>query len=130
MTLDRREYLTTVGAVAVSTALSGVTAQASARIAKPPVARVEPVNDTLFGETLTDPYRWMENDKDPEWLPFLKGQNAHTRAVLGTIAGRDRLLKRIEELSGDAATTRLARRTGGMLFFEQRPVGAANFRLL
>src|SRR5262249_34164098 len=99
------------------------------RIPAAPVARVEVVKDTYFGETLADPYRWMENDRDPEWLPFLKGQNAHTRAVLGTIAGRDRLLKRIEELSGDAATTRLARRTGGMLFFEQRPVGADNFRL-
>src|SRR5438132_1701847 len=71
----------------------------------------------------------MENDKDQEWLPFLKGQNEHTRAVLDTIPGRERLLKRIEQLSGDAATTRLARRAGAKLFFEQRPAGAENFKL-
>src|SRR5438552_10495546 len=50
---------------------------------------------------LSDPYRWMENDKDQEWLPFLKGQNEHTRAVLDTIPGRERLLKR------DRKSTRL-----------------------
>ena len=49
---------------------------------KPPVARTDAVHDTYFGETVDDPYRWMENDKDPGWLPFLKAQNDYTRAVL------------------------------------------------
>ncbi len=94
-----------------------------------PVARVDVVRDTYFGETLSDPYRWMENDKDPQWLPFLKGQDAHARAVLATIPGREQLLKRIQQLSGDAASTRSARRVGAQLFFEQRPVGADNYKL-
>src|ERR1700761_5928889 len=94
-----------------------------------PVARIQVVKDTYFGETLEDPYRWMENDKDAEWLPFLKGQNEHTRAVLGRIPGRDGLLKRIQSLSGDAAATRKVQRAGGNLFFEQRPAGADNFKL-
>jgi hypothetical protein len=93
-----------------------------------PVARVEVVKETYFGETLSDPYRWMENDKDPDWIPFLKGQDQHTRAMLATIPGRDQLLKRVQQLSGDSATTRSASRTGAMLFFEQRPVGADNFK--
>jgi prolyl oligopeptidase len=93
------------------------------------VARVEVVRDNYFGETVSDPYRWMENDKDAEWLPFLKGQNAHTRAVLDAIPGRDKLLQRIQQLSGDTATTRGAQRAGGKLFFEQRPAGADNFKL-
>ncbi|TLZ14070.1 MAG: hypothetical protein E6K31_02055, partial [Gammaproteobacteria bacterium] len=67
-------------------------ASASVRIPPAPVARVDIVKDAYFGETLSDPYRWMENDKDQEWLPFLKGQNEHTRAVLDTIPGRERLL--------------------------------------
>ena len=94
-----------------------------------PVARVAVVKDTYFGETLSDPYRWMENDKDAEWLPFLKGQNAHARAVLDTIPGRAALLKRIQQLSGDTAFTRQVQRAGGKLFFEQRPVGADNYKL-
>ena len=48
----------------------------------------------------------MENDKDAEWLPFLKGQNAHTRAVLESIPGRARFSQRIQQLSGDTALTR------------------------
>ena len=93
------------------------------------MARVAVVKDTYFGETLSDPYRWMENDKDPDWLPFLKGQNAHARAVLDTIPGRAALLTRLQQLSGDTAVTRRVERAGGKLFFEQRPVGADNFKL-
>ena len=70
-----------------------------------PVARVEPVTDTYFGETLTDRYRWMENDHDPDWIPFLETQNRHTRAVLDALPGRSALLKRIEHLSGDVAVS-------------------------
>src|SRR5207244_3686795 len=84
---------------------------------------------TYFAETLSDPYRWMENDKDPDWLPFLRGQNEHARALLNTIPGRDRLLKRIQQLSGDAAATLLVQRAGGRLFYQQRPAGADNFKL-
>jgi prolyl oligopeptidase len=94
-----------------------------------PVARVAVVSDTYFGETLRDPYRWMENDHDPEWLPFLKGQNTHTRAVLDRIPGREQLLARIQQLSGDATLTRRVHRAGGRLFIEQRPAGADNYRL-
>jgi len=104
-------------------------ASAAARIPAAPVARVAVVKDTYFGETLSDPYRWMENDKDPEWLPFLTGQNEHTRAVLNTIPGREQLLKRIQQLSGDAAATRQVKRAGGKLFIQQRPAGADNFKL-
>src|SRR6202162_1772891 len=71
----------------------------------------------------------MENDKDPDWLPFLTGQNEHTRAVLNTTPGREQLLKRIEQRSGDAAATRQVKRAGGKLFIQQRPAGADNFKL-
>src|ERR1700689_191077 len=133
--LDRRQFLASSAG-----ALSMTFLPRSAPAAKQPVisdgyvppapmARVEVVKDNYFGETLSDPYRWMENDKDADWLPFLKGQNAHTRALLERIPGRAQLLKRIQQLSGDAALTRVARRAGGRLFFEQRPAGADNYKL-
>ncbi len=126
--ISRRDLFAGAGGV-LAAWLARRGSAAGARMPAAPVARVDIVKDTYFGETLSDPYRWMENDKDPEWLPFLRGQNEHARAVLDTIPGRDRLLKRIEQLSGDAAATRLARRAGGKLFFEQRPAGAENFKL-
>jgi prolyl oligopeptidase len=94
-----------------------------------PVARIEPARDTYFGETLTDPYRWMENDKDPEWLPYLTGQNAHTRAVLDGLPMRSILLKRIQQLSGDTVATSSVQRAGTRTFFTQRPLNADNYKL-
>ena len=45
-----------------------------------PVARVEVVKDTYFGETLSDPYRWMENGKDPRLAAvFERAERAHPR---------------------------------------------------
>ena len=127
--VNRRELFMGLGSLYAGLISRRAAAAAAGKTPPAPVARVAVVKDTYFGETLSDPYRWMENDKDPEWLPFLKGQNTHARAVLDAIPGRDRLLERIQELSGDAASTRMARRAGGKLFFEQRPVGADNFKL-
>jgi prolyl oligopeptidase len=95
-----------------------------------PVARIEVVQDTYFGETLSDPYRWMENPKDHDWLPFLKGQNEHTRAVLDALPTRAGLLKRVQKLSGETVATSRVQRAGGLTFFLQRPLGADNFKLL
>jgi prolyl oligopeptidase len=127
--LNRRDLFMGLGSLYAGLISRRAAAALSAKIPPAPVARVAVVKDSYFGETLSDPYRWMENDKDPEWLPFLRGQNAHARAVLDAIPGRSQLLKRIAELSGDAASTRSAQRAGGQLFFEQRPVGADNFKL-
>ncbi len=137
--INRRELLLGTGAALLAVEVkaaapaggAGGAASGAAATSIPPapIARIEPVKDTYFGETLTDPYRWMENDKDADWLPFLKGQNEHTRAVLSRIPGRDALLKRIQQLSGDTVATREVQRAGGKLFFEQRPLGADNFKL-
>jgi len=127
--LNRRDLFMGLGSLYAGLISRRAAGALSAKIPPAPVARVAVVKDSYFGETVSDPYRWMENDKDPEWLPFLRGQNVHARAVLDAIPGRSQLLKRIEELSGDAASTRSAQRAGGQLFFEQRPVGADNFKL-
>jgi len=94
-----------------------------------PPARVEPVVDNYFGEEVTDRYRWMEGDKDPKWLPFLKSQNERTRAVIDALPGRAALLSRIEQLSGDIASPAAIQRAGDKVFFQQRPAGANNFKL-
>jgi prolyl oligopeptidase len=127
---DRRQFL--AGSAGVfSTALLPKSLWAAAATAVPPapVARIDVVHDTYFGETLSDPYRWMENDKDPGWLPFLKAENDHARAVLDALPARASLLKRIQQLSGDTVATSRVQRAGGLIFFTQRPQGADNFKL-
>src|SRR5580704_977340 len=106
---DRRQFLAgSAGALSATLlpkrlwATAAATPNASAAAIPPaPVARIVNAHDTYFGETLSDPYRWMENDKDPDWLPFLKGQNDHARAVLDALPTRTALLKRVQQLSGD-----------------------------
>jgi prolyl oligopeptidase len=127
---DRREFLAgSAGALSLALLPRYGSATAQSSTVPPPVARVDLVRDTYFGETLSDPYRWMENDKDPDWLPFLKGQNDHARAVLDGLPARASLLKRIQQLSGDTVATSRVQRAGGLLFFTQRPKGADNFKL-
>src|SRR5256885_292929 len=86
--INRRELFAAAGGVFAAW-LTRRRAAAAARIPPAPVARVAVVKDTYFGETLSDPYRWMENDKDPDWLPFLTGQTEHTRALPERIANTD-----------------------------------------
>lgn len=128
-TFSRRAFLVAGGgALALGVGPRGARAR-RASVPAAPVARVEIVKDTYFGETVSDPYRWMESYADPDWLPFLKGQNEHTRAVLDALPGRSKLLRRIQALSGDIALTSDVQRAGGKVFFRQRPVGSDNYKL-
>ena len=48
----------------------------------PPVARVVPRVDTLFGDVRVDNYFWMREKSDPAVLEHLKAENAYTEASL------------------------------------------------
>ncbi len=96
----------------------------------PPIARLEPVRETLFGTTITDPYRWMENPKDQDWLSFVRGQNGYARNVLDKIAVRQNLLRRISQLSDDVVRVVTPRPAGGRVFFERRGLGESDYRLI
>jgi prolyl oligopeptidase len=85
--------------------------------------------DTYFGDRVIDPYRWMESDKDGDWLPFLRAQNAYARSVLEHLPGRAALLARVQQLSGDIAAPGRVQRVAGRTFFQQRPAGANNYKL-
>lgn len=68
----------------------------------PPVAAVRPVTDTYFGTAVVDPYRYLENTKDPEVQAWMKGQSDYANGVLAGLSGRDALAARIHELSSGA----------------------------
>lgn len=72
----------------------------------PPVAPVRNVADSYFGTTVDDPYRYMEDIKNPEVEAWLKGQADYTKAVLGKIPQRDEILKEVTTF-GDAAPSRV-----------------------
>jgi hypothetical protein len=55
----------------------------------PPVAEVKPVVDDYFGNKVTDPYRWFEDDQNPAFVSWLKGEADYAERVLAAIPGRD-----------------------------------------
>lgn len=63
-----------------------------------PYTPVREVVDDYFGRKVSDPYRWLENSRDPEVIAWLKAQNDYARAILASIPGRDQLLDRINAL--------------------------------
>lgn len=64
----------------------------------PPVAMVKVVTDDYYGTKVADPYRYMEDLKDPQVEAWFRAQNDYTRAVLARIPGRNQLLSRIVQL--------------------------------
>jgi prolyl oligopeptidase len=95
----------------------------------PPVAAVKPVTESFFGTDVTDPYRWMENTASPDFLNWIKGQAAYSRAVLDRVPGRDALLKRVVELDNAGILIRDLQIAGGKYFYQKTVPGAANFAL-
>lgn len=114
--------------LAVSAAAVGLLA-AAVLPAPPPPPAVRPVTETHFGVTVTDPYRYFENPKDPGLAQYFKSQSAYTRAVLDALPGRAALAQRIAEL--DSATESLGdvQPVGGTYFYQKRPAGANTTRL-
>lgn len=54
--------------------------------------------DTYFGERVSDPYRWLENDTAKETADWVRSENEVTFAYLNSIPYRDKIKKRIETL--------------------------------
>lgn len=103
----------------------------SLALAAPPAALVKPVTDTYFGTTLTDPYRYMEDLSLPEVQQWAKAQADDTRALLGSLRGRAKLLARIDELEA-SVQSRMAsvkRLPGNVYFYLKRGAKDNQFKL-
>src|SRR5215467_2088863 len=88
------------------------------RAQRPPLAPVHEVIDHYVGQTVTDPYRWMEKgESDPEVVKYIKAQNDYTRSVLATLPGREKLLARIEVLDQSGTRITSAQEWGGRFFY-------------
>ncbi len=64
---------------------------------KPPLAPIDPVEDTYFGKKISDPYRYMENLQDPAVQKWFKSQADYSRSVLNSISGRQSLIDKMRD---------------------------------
>ena len=63
----------------------------------PSTKKVDTVN-TYFGTEVSDPYRWLEDDRSPETEAWVKTQNQTTFGYLDSIPFREDLKNRLEKL--------------------------------
>jgi len=85
----------------------------------PPHSAVEPVTEILHGVSVTDPYRWLEDQNSPQTRAWIEEQTLYARAYLDSIPGRDRIRERIREFLA-VETYDSLQIAGGRYFFRKR----------
>lgn len=83
-----------------------------------PQTRRDPIVETLFGEDIADPYRWLEGDVRgaPEVADWVERENAVTQDYLATLPQRGRFAKRIRSFM-DYERFGLPVKAGGSYFY-------------
>ncbi|MCB1227374.1 MAG: S9 family peptidase, partial [Verrucomicrobiales bacterium] len=75
--------------------------------------------DMLHGESVADPYRWMEEIDAPETRRWVEAQSALTRRTLDALPERDALLHRLKQV-WDYDKHGTPQRVAGRLFYARR----------
>jgi prolyl oligopeptidase len=98
-------------------------------ITYPPTQRVDVIEEH-FGQTITDPYRWLENDvrTDQDVAAWVDSQNRFTNASLEQLPGRDIFKNRLKQLFNYERFTIPVKK--GHRYFYFRNSGAENQRVL
>jgi prolyl oligopeptidase len=92
-----------------------------AALAAPPATERKPVADTYHGESVVDPYRWLENAKSKEVQQWSDAENAYARAYLDKLPGRNKIRERVKELLAARTITHTQLQyRGGKLFAMKR----------
>ncbi|MEO6039520.1 MAG: prolyl oligopeptidase family serine peptidase, partial [Saprospiraceae bacterium] len=76
------------------------------------------VHDTYFGQTIGDPYRWLEDDQSPETKDWVAKQNIVTTGYLGQIPYRDQIRHRVEQIFNFEKYTTPFKEGGKYYFFK------------
>ncbi|MBS1851399.1 MAG: S9 family peptidase [Acidobacteria bacterium] len=92
----------------------------------PPFSPVEPVTEVLHGVSVTDPYRWLEDQESPRTRAWISEQTRYARSYLDSIPGRERIRARIRELL-DVETYDSLQKVANRYFFRKRRVGQEQF---
>jgi prolyl oligopeptidase len=89
-----------------------------------PKAKVAPVEDTVQGHKIVDPYRYLENADDPDTKLYVEQELSYTRSILDPLPGRDKINARLAQLL--AIGTVNAPQVGDKYYFYTRREGAQN----
>jgi prolyl oligopeptidase len=76
----------------------GVTLSCSKRVPPPPETRRDSIVEKIHGISVTDPYRWLEDQNSPETRAWIDEQNKYTQSFLDQVAAREDIRVRYTEL--------------------------------
>jgi len=97
----------------------------------PPVFPPGTLVETLHGTRVPDPYRALENTKDPQVAAWMKAHSDQAHATLARIGGRPGMLEAVRKYD-EAASARVVqpvRLPGGLWFYEKRGATENQFKL-
>jgi len=89
----------------------------------PPTRTVDAV-EVLHGETIPDPYRWLEDGADPDTRAWTERQNALTEDWLARVPAREAIRRRLDQLLSIGALSAPTPARGR--YFYQRREGRHN----
>jgi prolyl oligopeptidase len=102
-------------------ALAAGTLAAGTLGVQPPQTPKRPVSDTYHGESVVDPYRWLEDWNDPQVKAWSEAQNAYARSVLDGLPNVEKIRARVTQVM-DATSVSYGslESAGGKLFALKR----------
>jgi prolyl oligopeptidase len=86
---------------------------------RPPISAVEPVTEVLHGVSVTDPYRWLEDQDSARTRAWIAEQTRYARNYLDAIPGRELIRRRIREFLA-VETHDSLQKVGNRYFFRKR----------
>jgi len=90
-----------------------------AEVPAPPETKALEVRDSLHGQEIADPYRWLEDQVSPETREWINAQNRYTDSILDPLPGREELKTFLSSLM-KIDTISLPIAVSGRYFFSKR----------
>lgn len=88
-----------------------------AALAQPPETPTRPVTDTYHGVDVVDPYRWLEQDADPEVKAWSDAENAYARSILDKLPNLDAIRAQVTKImSAESPSYHEVTSEGGKFF--------------
>ncbi|MFM7202543.1 MAG: prolyl oligopeptidase family serine peptidase [Myxococcota bacterium] len=84
-----------------------------------PTTRAESIEEQIFGQSVKDPYRWLEDPKSSEVQSWVNAQDNLARSYLDALPGRAQLEARLKALSYVDSMTAPTHRNG-RYFYSRR----------
>ncbi len=82
MNANRRPYALCLIVFLLGILFIGASTDAQEPLLTPPMAKIIPKADTLFGDVRIDNYFWLRDRANPDVMEYLQAENRYTEAVM------------------------------------------------